>query len=83
MSTCVDLRRQAACCLRVAAAVTAVDDGTTAAALVAIADDFSAQADQIDPTLESTSLDPASLESSRRSASGGTLSGDHAADDAG
>jgi hypothetical protein len=32
----------------------AVEDRTTAAALVAIADDFSAQADQIDPSLDST-----------------------------
>jgi hypothetical protein len=51
MSSCADLRRQAARCLRVAAAV---EDRTTAAALVAIADDFSAQADQIDPSLDST-----------------------------
>jgi hypothetical protein len=55
-----------------------VDDGTTAAALVAIAEDFSAQADQFDPTLESTGV-----ESSHRSTSGGTLSGGHAADDTG
>jgi hypothetical protein len=54
-----------------------LDDGTTAAALVAIADDFSAQADHFDPTLESTGV-----ESSPRP-SGGTLSGGHAADDTG
>ena len=71
MSKCADLRRQAARCLRVAAAV---GDGTTATALVAIADDFSAQADQIDPTLES---------SGQRPASGGGLSGGRAADDTG
>jgi hypothetical protein len=54
-----------------------VGDGTTAAAWVAIADDFSTQADQFDPTLESTGV-----ESSHRP-SGGTLSGGHAADDTG
>jgi hypothetical protein len=54
-----------------------VGDGTTATALVAIADDFSTQADQFDPTLESTGV-----ESSHRP-SGGTLSGGHAADDTG
>jgi hypothetical protein len=54
-----------------------VGDGTTAAALVAIANDFSTQADQFDPTLESTGV-----ESSHRP-SGGTLSGGHAADDTG
>jgi hypothetical protein len=53
-----------------------VDDGTTAAALVAIADDFSAQADQIDLSLES-----ASLESGHRPTSGGGPSGGRAADD--
>jgi hypothetical protein len=68
-----------------------VDDGTTAAALVAIADDFSAQADQMDPSLESTSLESTSLEStslestnlesSHRPPSGGGTSGGRAADD--
>jgi hypothetical protein len=63
-----------------------VDDGTTAAALVAIADDFSAQADQMDPSLESTSLESTSLEStnlesSHRPPSGGGMSGGRAADD--
>jgi hypothetical protein len=73
MSRCADLRQQAARCLRVAAVV---NDGTMAAALVAIADDFSAQADQVDPALE-----PTSLASSHRATSGGRLSGGGAADD--
>jgi hypothetical protein len=73
MSKCEDLRRQAARCLRAAAVV---GDGFTAAALVAMADGFSAQADQIDPTLESTSL-----ESNHRRASGGCASAGNSADD--
>ncbi len=44
------LRRQAALCLRIAAAVY---DRSVAAAFVAMADDFSVKADEIDPNLES------------------------------
>jgi hypothetical protein len=40
------LRRQAARCLRIAAAV---DDQSVVAALVVMADDFSVKADEIDP----------------------------------
>lgn len=60
MPSSTDLRRQAARCLRIAAAVY---DQKVAASLVAIADDFSAKADAIDPGLESTSLESTSLES--------------------
>jgi hypothetical protein len=49
MPSSTDLRRQAAHCLRIAAAV---NDQGIAAALVAIADDFSAEADEIDPSLD-------------------------------
>jgi hypothetical protein len=61
----------------------AVDDRTTAAALVAIADDFSARADQIDPTMASTSLESARPDPSHRATSGEGLSGGRTADDAG
>jgi hypothetical protein len=50
MPSSAELRRQAAHCLRIAAAV---DDQTVAATLVAAADDFSAEADEIDPSLRS------------------------------
>jgi hypothetical protein len=53
MVSCEYLRRQAAVCLRLAATVT---DKKTAGALVAMADDFSDRADEIDPSLGSTSL---------------------------
>ena len=53
MPSSTDLRRRAAHCLRIAAAVR---DRSVAAVLVMMADDFSAQADEIDPSLESTSL---------------------------
>jgi hypothetical protein len=53
------LRRQAALCLRIAAAV---DDQSVVAALVVMADDFSVKADEIDPD-----IDP-SLGSSRQAA---------------
>ena len=48
MSSSADLRRQAAHCLRIAAAV---NDQGVAAAFVAVAADFSAKADEIDPSL--------------------------------
>jgi hypothetical protein len=48
MPSSTDLRRHAAHCLRIAAAA---DDQKIAADLVAMADDFSAQADEIDPSL--------------------------------
>jgi hypothetical protein len=48
MSTATDLRRYAARCLRMAAAA---EDRVMAADLVALAADFSAQADEVDPSL--------------------------------
>ena len=48
MPSAADLRRRAAHCLRVAAAV---ENQAMAAHLVALAADFSAQADEIDPSL--------------------------------
>jgi hypothetical protein len=53
MVSCAYLRRQAALCLRMAAAV---DDQSMVAALVVIADDFSNKADEVDPSLGSTGL---------------------------
>jgi hypothetical protein len=53
MLTCEYLRRQAALCLRIAAAV---DDRSVMAALVVMADDFSVRADEIDPSLQAASL---------------------------
>jgi hypothetical protein len=53
MVSCEYLRRQAAVCLRLAATVI---DKKVAGALVAMADDFSDRADEIDPSLASTSL---------------------------
>ena len=50
MVSCAYLRRQAALCLRIAAAV---DDQGVVAALVMMADDFSLKADEIDPSLGS------------------------------
>jgi len=44
------LRRQAARCLRIAASF---QDQSVVEALVAMADEFSAKADEIDPSLES------------------------------
>jgi hypothetical protein len=59
MVSCAYLRRQAALCLRIAAAV---DDQSVVAALMVMADDFSSKADEVDPSLDSKSLDPKSLE---------------------
>jgi hypothetical protein len=53
MVSCEYLRRQAALCLRIAAAV---DDQSVVAALVVMADDFSVKADEVDPSLKSASL---------------------------
>jgi hypothetical protein len=53
MVSCAYLRRQAALCLRIAAAV---DDQSVAAALLVMADDFSVKADEVDPNLGSPSL---------------------------
>jgi hypothetical protein len=55
MLSCEYLRRQAALCLRIAAAV---DDQSVIAALVVLADDFSVKADEIDPSLKSASPGP-------------------------
>jgi len=49
MPSSTDLRRQAARCLRIAATF---KDQSVVAALIAMADEFSAKADEIDPTLE-------------------------------
>jgi hypothetical protein len=59
MVSCVYLRRQAALCLRIAAAV---DDQSVVAALMVMADDFSSKADEVDPSLDPRSLDPKSLD---------------------
>jgi hypothetical protein len=67
MVSCAYLRRQAALCLRIAAAV---DDQSVVAALVLMAEEFSAKADEVDPSLNATSLSPTSLHAtSLRSAS--------------
>jgi len=55
MVSCAYLRRQAALCLRIAAAI---DDQRIVAALVVMADDFSAKADEVDPSFEPKSVDP-------------------------
>jgi hypothetical protein len=55
MPSCAYLRRQAALCLRIAAAV---EDPRVAAALVVMADDFSVKADDVDPCLDLTSPGP-------------------------
>ena len=49
MPSSTDLRRQAARCLRIAASF---QDQSVVEALVAMADEFSAKADEIDPGLE-------------------------------
>ena len=49
MPSSTDLRRQAARCLRIAASF---QDQSVVEALVAMADEFSAKADEIDPSLE-------------------------------
>jgi hypothetical protein len=48
MLTSQYLRRQAALCLRIAAAV---DDESVVTALVVLADEFSVKADEVDPSL--------------------------------
>jgi hypothetical protein len=58
MVSCAYLRRQAALCLRIAAAV---DDQSVVAALMVMADDFSSKADEVDPSLEPKCLDPKCL----------------------
>ena len=58
MVSCAYLRRQAALCLRIAAAV---DDQSVVAALMVMADDFSSKADEVDPSLDPKSLDPKCL----------------------
>jgi hypothetical protein len=55
MLSCAYLRRQAALCLRIAAAV---DDQSVVAALVVMADDFSSKADEVDPSLIPKRLEP-------------------------
>jgi hypothetical protein len=62
MPSSTDLRRQAARCLRIAATF---KDQSVVAALIAMADEFSAKADEIDPTLESRR--EASADGDRRS----------------
>jgi hypothetical protein len=54
MPSCAYLRRQAALCLRIAAAV---EDPRVAAELVVMAHDFSVKADDLDPSLELASPD--------------------------
>jgi hypothetical protein len=67
MQTCEYLRRQAALCLRIAAAV---EDQSVVATLVVMADDFSVRADEIDPSFKS-----ASLSSSHEAAVAGSKAG--------
>ena len=55
MVSCAYLRRQAALCLRIAAAV---DDQNVVAALMVMADDFSSKADEVDPGLNPKHGDP-------------------------
>jgi hypothetical protein len=62
MVSCAYLRRQAALCLRIAAAV---DDQNVVAALMVMADDFSSKADEVDPSLEPKCLNPKHLDPSR------------------
>jgi hypothetical protein len=66
MPNSTDLRRRAARCLRAAAAA---DDQGAASVLVALADDFSTRADEIDPSLNS------GLEATRKAALGGGKAG--------
>jgi N-acetylmuramic acid 6-phosphate (MurNAc-6-P) etherase len=56
MPSSTDLRRQAARCLRIAASF---QDQSVVQALVAMADEFSAKADEIDPSLRSGGRVPA------------------------
>jgi hypothetical protein len=56
MASSTDLRRQAARCLRIAASF---QDQSVIEALVAMADEFSAKADEIDPSLGSGRRAPA------------------------
>jgi len=56
MPSSTDLRRQAARCLRIAASF---EDQSVVAALIAMADEFSAKADEIDPSLEPSRKAPA------------------------
>jgi hypothetical protein len=58
MVSCAYLRRQAALCLRIAAAV---DDQNVVAALMVMADDFSSKADEVDPGLQERPRDPTGL----------------------
>ncbi len=56
MPSSTDLRRQAARCLRIAATF---QDPSVVAALVAMAEEFSAKADEIDPSLQHGGRAPA------------------------
>ena len=62
MVSCAYLRRQAALCLRIAAAV---DDQNVVAALMVMAEDFSSKADEVDPSLDQKCLDPKHLDPTR------------------
>jgi hypothetical protein len=62
MLSCTYLRRQAALCLRIAAAV---DNQSVVAALVVMADDFSVKADEVDPNLQSKSLQSTRADSTK------------------
>jgi hypothetical protein len=55
MPSSTDLRRQAARCLRIAASF---QDQSVVEALIAMADEFSAEADEIDPSLGSDGRAP-------------------------
>jgi hypothetical protein len=64
MPTSQYLRRQAALCLRIAAAV---DDQSVVTALVVLADEFSGKADEVDPSLRAG---PEAAGEGRRAANG-------------
>jgi len=55
MPSSTDLRRQAARCLRIAASF---QDQSVVEALIAMADEFSAEADEIDPSLRRGAKSP-------------------------
>jgi hypothetical protein len=58
MVSCVYLCRQAAVCLRIAAAM---EDQNVVAALMVMADDFSSKADEVDPSLHERHCEPTTL----------------------
>ena len=72
MPSCAYLRRQAALCLRIAAAV---ENPRVAAELVVMADDFSVKADDVDPSFDLTSPDSTSPGPAGRGLNSGAAAG--------